>query len=144
MADFREDLGKTNAALDKVQIRVKSDRLYLRATLPPKPGDGGKAKQYDLSTGYGAHAEGLRFAKAKALEIEGQLLREAFDWTPWLKGKQKPPETVGEWVRKFEEHYWHSRERSPSKLSTWEASYQYAFNRLNPNEPLRTYATGTR
>jgi integrase len=136
MADFREALGKTNTGLDRVQIRQKGDRLYLRATLPPKPGDGDKPKQYELSTGYGAHSEGLRFAKAKALEVEGQLLREAFDWTPWLKGKQKPPETVGEWLRRFEENYWESRERSRSKLSTWQTSYQYPFSRLDPNKSL--------
>jgi integrase len=136
MADFREALGKTNTGLDRVQIRQKGDRLYLRATLPPKPGDGDKPKQYELSTGYGAHSEGLRFAKAKALEIEGQLLREAFDWTPWLKGKQKPPETVGEWLKRFEENYWESRERSLAKLSTWKTAFQYPFSRLDPDLPL--------
>ncbi|MEG4149432.1 hypothetical protein [Microcoleus sp. Pol12B5] len=136
MRDFGEALGKANVALDRVQIRQKGDRLYLRATLPPKPGEGDKPKRYELSTGYGAHAEGLRFAKAKALEIEGQLLREKFDWTPWLKGKQKPAETVGEWVARFEQNYWESRERSLAKISTWKASYQEAFDRLNPQKIL--------
>ncbi len=40
MADFRESLGKVNKSLDRVKLRQKGDRLYLRATLPPKPGDG--------------------------------------------------------------------------------------------------------
>ncbi len=66
MRDFGEALGKANAALDRVQIRQKGDRLYLRATLPPKLGEGDKPKRCELSTGYGAHAEGLRFAKAKS------------------------------------------------------------------------------
>jgi integrase len=136
MGDFGEVLGKVNTTLDRVQIRQKGDRLYFRATLPPKPGDGDKPKRYELSTGYGANADGLRFAKAKALEIEGQLLREAFDWTPWLKGKQKPPETVREWLKRFEENYWESRERTSAKLCTWETSYQYPFSKLNPDEPL--------
>lgn len=136
MRDFGEALGKTNTALDRVQIRQKGDRLYLRATLPPKPGDGNKPKRCELSTGYGAHPEGLKFAKAKALEIEGQLIREKFDWTPWLKGKHKPAETVGEWVSKFENNYWESRERSLAKISTWKASYQEAFDRLDPEKPL--------
>jgi integrase len=136
MADFREALGKTNAGLDRVQIRQKGDRLYLRATLPPKPDDGDKPKQYELSTGYGAHSEGLRFAKAKALEVEGQLLRDGFDWTPWLKGKQKPSETVGEWLKRFEENYWESREQSLAKLSTWKTSYLYPFSVLNPDDSL--------
>jgi hypothetical protein len=30
------------------------------------------------------------------MEIEAQLLRGIFDWTPRLKGKQKPPEFVAE------------------------------------------------
>lgn len=136
MRDFGEELGKVNAGLDRIEIRRKNDRLYLRATLPPKPGDGDKPKRYELSTGYGANADGLRFAKAKALEIEGQLLREAFDWTPWLKGKKKPPETVSEWVKRFEENYWESRERTSAKLCTWESSYQYPFSKLNPDESM--------
>lgn len=136
MADFRESLGKVNKSLDRVKLRQKGDRLYLRATLPPKPGDGFEPKQYELSTGYGAHSDGLRFAKAKALEIEGQLLREGFDWLPWLKGSSKPPETVNEWVARFEQNYWESREKSLAKLSTWKASYKYAFDRLDSQKPL--------
>ncbi|TAG98770.1 MAG: hypothetical protein EAZ18_00405 [Oscillatoriales cyanobacterium] len=136
MRDFGEELGRANKSLDKVQIRQKGDRLYLRATLPAKPGDGEKPKRYELSTGYGTHSEGLKFAKAKALEIEGQLLRENFDWTPWLKNKHKPAETVREWLVKFEDNYWESREKSLAKLSTWKASYQEAFNRLDSEKPL--------
>ena len=68
----------------------------MRATFPPKPGYGNKPKPYEIITGYGAHSEGLRFAKAKAMKIEAQLLRGIFDWTPRLKGKQKPPEFVAE------------------------------------------------
>jgi integrase len=136
MGDFGEELGKINAVLDRVQIRQKGDRVYLRATLPPKPGDGDKPKRYELSTGYRTNADGLRFAKAKALEIEGQLLREAFDWSPWLKVKEKPPETVGDWIARFEQNYWESRERSRSKLSTWQSSYQYPFSRLDSDQPL--------
>ncbi len=61
MADFGEELGKINKSLDRVQIMQKGDRQYLRAVLPPKSGDGDKPKRYELSTGYGANSQGLRF-----------------------------------------------------------------------------------
>ncbi|NQE38062.1 hypothetical protein E5S67_05845 [Microcoleus sp. IPMA8] len=67
MGDFAEDLGKINDSLDRVQIRSKGKRFYLRATFPPQPGDGDKPKRYEISNGYAAHSEGLRCAKAKAL-----------------------------------------------------------------------------
>jgi hypothetical protein len=39
MRVFGEELGKANKSLDKVQIRQKGDRLYLRATANDFPAE---------------------------------------------------------------------------------------------------------
>ncbi|HEY9895760.1 MAG TPA: hypothetical protein V6D34_10160 [Candidatus Sericytochromatia bacterium] len=40
----------------------------------------------------------LKFAIARAREVDAQLVWGKFDWKPYLKGKHKPAETVAEWV----------------------------------------------
>ncbi len=137
MGKLESALQKANDALDRVTIRQKGGRLYLRATLPPKPDDGDSPKQYEISTGAPFSPEGLAIAKGKAMEIEGLLLRERFDWSLFLKGKQKPPETIGDWLDKFEEDYWSSRNRSDlGKQSTWQENYRTPFNFLPSSSPL--------
>ena len=67
---------RVNQQLERVNLRAQGKRLYLRATLPPKPGDGDRAKQSDLSTGCAATPAGLKIARAKAQEVESPFVRE--------------------------------------------------------------------
>jgi hypothetical protein len=113
---IQEQIREVNRQLKLVSIRAKKGWLYLRATLPSRPGEVGQPKQHELRTGCNATTQGLKIAKAKALEVESQIMLGRFEWTSWLRGKYKPAVTVGEWVAKFEEDHWASREQSPTKL----------------------------
>ena len=134
--DFQSQLASINQKLERVRLRKKGSRLYMRATLPPKPGDGDRAKQYDLSTGCNCTPAGLKVARAKALELESLLDRERFDWTPYLKGKSKPPETVGEWLERFEKNFWEQNPRNPTKENYYRKDFQQKFNLLPQTAPL--------
>ncbi|MFG6095011.1 hypothetical protein SPB21_07165 [Leptothoe sp. ISB3NOV94-8A] len=79
---FDSLLDTTNKRLDKVRIRRRGKSLYLRATLPPKSGEP-KAKQRDLPTGKSANKPGLEQAKALALDLESELIRQCFSWDKW-------------------------------------------------------------
>jgi integrase len=135
--EIDEKIKEVNTALSEVSIRRKGNRLYLRATLPPKPGDGDSPRQYELSTKCNATAEGLKLSKAKAQELESLLIREKFSWLPYLKGKDKPPETVGEWVARFEAAHWEKTPRTPTKENSYHKDYRLKFLKLPEREPLR-------
>lgn len=64
--------GRLKTANIRVRIRRKGDKLYLRATLPPRQGETA-TKQRDLSLGMSANPIGLKLAEAKAKEIGGLL-----------------------------------------------------------------------
>ncbi len=135
-ADFKSQLTSINQGLKRVRLRRKGSRLYLRATLPPKPGDGDRAKQYEIATGCNCTPAGLKVARAKALELEGAIERERFDWHQYLKGKDKPPETVRDWIVRFEKNFWEQNPKTPSKENYLKRDFQEKFNLLPEDVPL--------
>lgn len=102
---------------------------------PPKPGDGSTPKRYEIATSKPATPAGLKQTRAIAHEIEAQLIRDRFDWRPWLKGKQKPPELTSEWIEKFTALHWEKTAKTPSKLNSWHKDYELKFCHL-PDAPL--------
>lgn len=132
--DASDYLLNINQRLTRVKLRVKGDRIYIRGTFPPKPGDF-NPKQYDISTGYLAVNREIRLAEALALEIEGLLIRDRFDWTPYLKGKQRSAETIADWIEKYEADHWNRIDKNPNSISTWKGYLGY-FKRLPTSSPL--------
>jgi hypothetical protein len=130
-----ERIREVNGHLSEVAIRRKGSKLYLRATLPPKPGDGDRPKQYELSTKCNATLEGLKIARAKAQELESLIIREKFSWCLYLSGKSKPPETVREWVEQFEVAHWEKTPRTSTKENSYHKDYRLKFLRL-PQDAL--------
>ena len=80
---------------------------------------------------------GLKVAKAKAQEIDSQLLWGRFDWGPYLKGKQKPAKMVAEWIEKYEDDHWASTPRTLNKENSYKKNYRAFFNYL-PQDKLLT------
>jgi hypothetical protein len=119
---FVARLEALNSGFDCVKIREKSGRLYCRATFPPKPGDK-KAQQYELSLKCRATLADLRIAKAKTQEIESLLVRGVWDWTPYLKSAELPPETCGEWVTRLTAHHWEVTPKTLTKQNSWQKDY---------------------
>ncbi len=92
------NLDWANTKLNRVTIIKRGNKLSLRATLPPKPGDGIKPKRYTISTGLFANATGLKLALAKAQKLESDLIYERFSW-----GVEKGKITVAEAITEFEQ-----------------------------------------
>ncbi|WP_190504114.1 hypothetical protein [Oscillatoria sp. FACHB-1407] len=91
---FEERLEESHKACSKVSIRQRGEKLSIRGTFPPRPGDGERYKSYEISTDKPANPVGLKMAAAIASETDNLLIRDKFEWGPYLKGKQKPPERV--------------------------------------------------
>lgn len=75
-------------------------------------------------------------AAAIAQEIDSLLVRDKFEWEPYLKGKQKPAATVGEWLEKFEADHWNHVQKTPTKQNSWHKDYELKFNHIPKDEPL--------
>ena len=146
---FREALAKANARLKAAKIRVRirekkgSDRLYLRGTLPPKPGsDREEWSQQDVSIGCYATIAGLRTAEKLARKMASDLDMKDFDWADWgkPKAKQPEPETIGEWVAAFVANYRElaiQQGRDPVKIKrTLETNFLSPFAKLPKDDVL--------
>jgi len=134
--DLKERINQANQGLEKVSIRQKDNRLYVRGRhFPPKPGDS-EGGRYEIALGVSATPAGLKVAIAKAKDIDNALLWEKFDWGPFLKGDQKPPETVAAWVKRYETQHWEQTQRTPTKENSYHKNYRLVFNRLPQEEPL--------
>ncbi|MBE9178749.1 hypothetical protein IQ268_09270 [Oculatella sp. LEGE 06141] len=144
--DLTQRIKDANRGLEKISIREKDGKLYVRGrtrdSFPPKP-SGEQPDRAEIAMGVSATASGLKVAIAKAKAIDADLIWGKFDWTPHLKGKQKPPETVAEWVRRYEEHHWlmtpcTTHDERLSKENSYHKNYRLMFNRLPQNAPLTT------
>lgn len=124
---------RIKAVGSKLTILRRKNRLYLRGTLPCKPGettpDG--TKRYEISIAP-ADLEGVRIAETKALEITTQLKLNTFNWEMYgVKPKPKPQHrTMGEIKADFEENYWRDRPQTRKKLNTYRGNYQVYLKKI--------------
>jgi integrase len=136
-ARLSQSNGRLKAAKVGVSIIQQGDRLYLRATFPPKPGsDRIRSFQQRLALGVHANPAGLSFAEKEARKVGALLDCKQFDWTPYLKPAMPDPETVNEWVQRFEADYFSRRARSHKTETTWQGDYQKVFRRLPQDQAL--------
>ena len=99
--------GRLRAAKVGVIIEAKGDRLYLRATFPPKP-DTQKTKPFQqrLALGFHANPTGIKQAELEARKVGAMLDCKEFSWQPYLKHElHKSKQLVSDWVAKFEQDY---------------------------------------
>jgi integrase len=152
--DITKALIQVNTRLKplKISILQRGDRLSVQASLPPKPKLGdqlsdleratAKRQQTKLSLGLQANPEGLRLAEAKAREISGLLMLNAFDWGLYAKTPEialipeVPQVSIKEWLAKFEEEYFTQRAKNPKSLTTWHSEYAPIFKKLPQNQGL--------
>lgn len=127
------NLDRANTKLNRVTIIKRGNKLSLRATLPPKPGDGIKPKRYTISTGLFANATGLKLALAKAQKLESDLIYERFSW-----GVEKGKITVAEAITEFEKDYWNTREKTINRVKNYKIDYLNHFLYLPQDELVTT------
>jgi len=128
--------GRLRAAKAGVSIVKKCDRLYLQATLPPKP-KSGKANPYQQQIALGIYANpaGISFAEKEARKVGALLASRAFNWSLYLRKEEPATETIASWIQKFEES-----KRQTVSTTTWKTDYARPFGVLPADEPI-TIAT---
>jgi hypothetical protein len=114
----QEKIDKANSRLEKIKIMQRGKRLTLRGTLPPKPGDGLKPKQYSISTGLPATNEGLKLAIIQAQKIEAELIYDRFSWKA-----DKDKLIIANAIKEFEQHRWQTREKTVNSANTYKYDY---------------------
>jgi integrase len=128
--------GRLKAAKVGVQIQQKGDRLYLRATLPPKPGSSKTVPhQQRLATGQPANPRGVSEAEKEARKVGALLQCREFDWDPYLKSPDSK-QTIAHWIERYERNYFARRKRSPKSETTWRGDYLKVFGELPADKPL--------
>ena len=135
-------LQEANARLKAANIRVRiatraeSDRLYLRATLPPKPNSiQSKAYQQRIALGVYFNPAGIKRAEAEAQKLNHDLMLGQFTWSIWLNSGQKT-KTVVQWICEFEKDYFTRRERTPKTETTWDNDYRKPYRKLPQENAL--------
>lgn len=114
-----------------ITVETHGDRLSLRGTFPPKPGSG-KTKPYQqrIALGVRHNHDGLKYAKAIALEISSAITLDKFEWESFPGAVDRPARSLGDWIESFERSYFDRRGNSPEVLTTWRTNYLAVFRHL--------------
>lgn len=131
---------RLKSAGSRVSIALKKKSLYLRATLPPKPGSAKDSSHSQwIAVGVYCNPAGIKKAEVKAQELAADLFYERFDWEAW-GGSQKSPKdkvkAIADWVKEFEQDYFRRRGRTPKTLTTWDKDYRLPYSRLPQHRAL--------
>ncbi|KJH72354.1 site-specific integrase [Aliterella atlantica] len=131
--------GRLRAGKIGVAIQVKGDRLYLRATFPPKPGaTKQQPHQQRLALGFHANPSGVSAAEAQARKVGALLDAREFSWSAYLENSEQL-HTIGSWVERFERQHWAEVIQNQASLTTWKTGYLQVFKKL-PAADLLTLA----
>ncbi|MBW4598938.1 MAG: integrase [Calothrix sp. FI2-JRJ7] len=140
MTDFDKKLEEVNARLRGAKLRVsifqRQNKLWLRATLPPKPHIRREGNyQQAVSINCNATIAGLKYAEQKAKQMAVELDTGAFDWARWIEVKpdNEEPKIIHEWINKFHEH---KASTSALASSTWKFDYLGVGRKLPQQEEL--------
>lgn len=124
--------GRLKAYRVGCSIQQMGEKLYLVATLPPRP-DSSKTKPFQqrIALGVGAHPRGVQLAEQEARKVGSLLDCGEFDWQPYLKDWGKLPQSVSDWVSRFEAEF-----KPTVAAITWETDYEQVFNSLDARAAL--------
>ncbi|MBW4478225.1 MAG: site-specific integrase [Tolypothrix brevis GSE-NOS-MK-07-07A] len=131
---------RLKSALVGVAICQISKRLYLRATLPPKPNSTKtKPHQQWISIGVYASEDGFKRAEAEAYKLGGLIACKEFKWELYLKSPgDSSVKYVKDWIDKFEKFYFQTHQRNHQTETTWKIDYFRVFNKLEQWEVLNS------
>ncbi|MGB6301555.1 MAG: site-specific integrase [Rivularia sp. (in: cyanobacteria)] len=139
MEDLREINKRLTDALMGVRIEQLGNKLYLRATLPPKPNsDKSKPYQQRIALGINASKKGIKRAEAEAYKLAGLLACKDFKWEIYLQESPDSPPVryVKDLIEAFETFYFETRQRNNKTETTWKVEYLRIFKRLSQDELL--------
>jgi integrase len=120
-----------------VSIQQIGNRLYLQATLPPKP-DSLKTKphQQKISLGVFANGAGLQYAQKEARKLGDAIAFKLFNWKDYLIQPEEQMITVGILIKDFEKDYFNRRPRNSQSEYTFEKDYLNIFKKLDQTKEL--------
>lgn len=113
----------------RVAIEIKSNRLCLRATLPPKPGQTGKPYQQRIYLKISPTPSGLKRAEKEARKISALLDCKEFDWKPYLKPQSAKVISQLEDKSAIDRFHQDYLDRGGKEL-TWKTDYWIIFKRI--------------
>ena len=122
---------RLKAVESKLTIIRRKQRLFLRGTLPCKPGESTPSgtKRYEISVA-SPTLDGIKVAEAKALEITHLLKLGNFTWEPF-GAKVKPKiRIMAEVKADFEKDYWRDKAKTRKTLNTWNTHYRAIFKKI--------------
>ncbi|MEH2287144.1 site-specific integrase [Nostoc sp.] len=140
MKNIEHALKEANGRLRNYGIKIEQIgvRLYLRATLPPKPltlKNGWYQQKINITV---ANLDGIKLAEKEAKLLRLRLDTKTFDWNDYFKPElqNNKVKTVSEWIQEFEKDYFERRQRNFKTESTWKVEYQTVFKTLPQHEIL--------
>jgi integrase len=120
-----------------LQVERRGDRLTLRGTFPPKPGDARlNPYQQRLSLGIAATPQGLKQIEKTAKSIAGKLTDHTFSWKEYLAaggGKKLSQLDVSGQIEAFKVAFFAAPDRQTNPAATkttWQSAYQPYFRQL--------------
>lgn len=130
---------RLKAAKIGLSVYVKGDRLYLRGTLPPKPGST-KVKPYQQKIALKLYNNpvGLEVAETKAFEYSAKLAREKFSWIE-VQGQRENADSCEAWVERFKQHAMQNVISATGKEAElkWRSQFWHpAYSKLAPRADL--------
>jgi integrase len=129
--------GRLRSAKVGVSIELQGNRLYVRATLPPKPLSNKVCSyQQRISLGVRNTISGISYAEREARKIGALLDCKQFDWSPYLKEPMPKLVTVADWVERFHTDYFSKRALNPKSETTWKGDYLKVFRQLPQDQVL--------
>lgn len=122
--------GRLKAANVGISIELDGSSLYLRGTLPPKPGTkNSQPYQQRVSLkrlGIRANPAGIAEAEKEARKISALVARKEFDWQPYLYEKSPESISVSEYIEQYKVHFFNQGKSETS----WKTDYWKIFKRL--------------
>lgn len=127
-----------------IKIDLKSHRLRLRKTLPPRPGSG-RAKWYQqaVTLGLNADSDGVKQAMLDVIELNRLLSERRFDWKIWdkylvrsCKNRVRQTELIGAQVDKFQKYFLALPEQKVSRENAWKYQYYPQLKKLPSDQYL--------
>jgi hypothetical protein len=139
--DLCDRIQQANQRLKAASIRITIERegskLRLRASLPPRIGEG-KHTQQRIPLSISATDDGLKQAESEAHAVRRDLDASRFSWEKYLKTEivVETPRLISDWINAFEADYFNRRQKNQKSLTTWHGDYFQVFKRLPENKPL--------
>lgn len=126
--------GRLKASSAGLTVMKRGDRLYLRGTLPPKPGSTkSKPHQQEISLKIYANPAGLEYAESKAMELGALIAQRRFSWID-VMGDRNDADNCKMWVESFKKYALQNLIKSTGEKAEldWKNRFWYpAFSKLN-------------